>query len=110
MLDAIANAVSAKTSFRVYFGSGIGIGIINANNPRPYQLGANDKRAQDVLLRALTLLSGDMASATTDVAAVLRQLPWRVLLEYLKHSRSIVLVRDGFSKNIGEKWLDRIFG
>jgi hypothetical protein len=63
MLDAIAGAVSAKTSFRIYIGSGIGKGITNANNPRPYQLGADDERAQDVLTRAFSLLSDPTQTA-----------------------------------------------
>jgi hypothetical protein len=57
MLDAIVNAVSAKTSYKIYIGSGIGEGIVSASNPRPYQLGADNERAQDVLMRALALVS-----------------------------------------------------
>jgi hypothetical protein len=57
MFDAIANAVSAKTSYKIYMGSGVGQGIINTSNPRPYKLGADNERAEDVLMRALALLS-----------------------------------------------------
>lgn len=76
MVDAIAKAVSAEAHVKVYIGGGVGRGIFNPNRPQPYNLGADNERASDVLMRALVLLN-DPKSGTW----ISQRLTWQLLYD-----------------------------
>jgi hypothetical protein len=63
-LQAIAAAIGASAHVRVDVNSGIGAGIQSEKGPKLYEVGANDERARDVLVRALTLFAADRGNMT----------------------------------------------